>query len=270
MRILTLLTTCAAALGYGTACGAPPPDRPDGAAASTRHVHDCGAPPASALHATADSLVSLLIHALNEGDAALVAALAASADRPPDPAAAAIALDGFRQHLAGDIVGCAFIGSADGGNNHLEYRLLSTSGAAKSVVVYHDATSDRTYLYDEFLSYFPRAQWYAGAMVAALRAEDADRLARLLSVDDIDYPTDLARLAIRNYAALFDLATLEVRYEGLAHDRRTAGGADVVRPFHYTVRGTKADAPVEHPIVMTHGDGLLGWWDPLIPHYYGE
>jgi hypothetical protein len=266
MRCFALAAVCCVAV----ACTRVADDhaRAGSGAAEPSLLCDSGA--ASPLRARADSLVSRLVIAINDPDPATVASLASFADQEPDTAAAAVAIEGFRHHLRGEIETCEFVGGEEGGDSHLEYRLVSGAGISKPVVVYHDAIRNHTHLYDEFLSYFARAQSYSRAMVDALSRRDAQRLARLLSVDDIDYPVELAEQAIGNYASRFDLPTLQIHYQGLEQESRTEHGPDVNRAFRYVIRGTRDARTVEHEVRITHGDGLLGWRDPLIPEYRGE
>lgn len=265
-RLLCLVVVC----GSYAACNREGGERTTPSTTTAHALYDCGSAEGSRLRAPSDTLVTRFIHAINDRDPLTVAQLAAFPDEVPDTASARTGIEGFRHHLQGDVVACEFVPDADSLDGHLEYRLISAQGSSKSVVVYHDDVRSHTRLYDEFLSYYSRAQRYAPAVVEALKARDAQRLATLLSIDDLNYPAAYAEQGIEKYAARFDLVTLQVRYEGLEQERRTDYGPDVNRWFRYRILGTKNGTPAHHEVVISHGDGLLGWRDSLIPDYSGE
>jgi hypothetical protein len=232
-------------------------------------VVQCGAPGDSGLKSEANGLVSRLVAGINARNPIAVASVSAFPGEDPDTSAARAAIEGFRHHLQDHVIECRFVGHPEGWDSHLEYMLIGASGASKAVVVYHDEFRNHSRVYDEFLAYFSRAQHYAPAVMDAVRRRDAQRLARLLSPDDLDYPVPLAEQAIAGYASRFDLPTLRIDYKGLDPSPAAGYGPDVRRWFGYTVHGMKDGQPVAHDILIIHGDGLIGWRDPMVPDYRG-
>jgi hypothetical protein len=225
-------------------------------------------PTEAAVRARADSAIVQLIHGINRRDAALVADLIPRHGEQLDTISAREAIEDFRHYFRGQRVTGYMLAGVHGrlpGAMHLEYRLLSPTGSHKAVVAYYDEPLTRVRVYDEFLSYSVRTRALVRGVLQALRTRDAPRLARLFSPDDIDYPVPLAERAIVNYARRFDLGTLRYRFDGLTPERRVPGYPSVNRSFRYTILGTKNGTPVEHRVVLIHGDGLVGWRDPLVP-----
>jgi hypothetical protein len=224
--------------------------------------------PETTLRARADSAIIQLIEGINRRDAALVATLTVHHGEQPDTVVAREAIDDFRHYFRGQrLTGYAFTGVHGRlpGAMHFQYQLLSARGVRKTVVAYYDGSIDRLRLYDEFLSYSARARALVRAVIVALRTRDAPRLARLFTPDDIDYPVPLAERVIARYAGRLDLGTLRYRFDGLTPERPVRGYPSVNRWFRYTILGTKNGAPVEHRVVLIHGDGLVGWRDDLVP-----
>jgi hypothetical protein len=232
----------------------------------------CASSQGSPLLARADSLVSRLVQAINDSDTAAVAGLASAPGEQLDTLAAAGALAGYRHHFEEQhIAECELVEEFPGPDTHFVYRLKSVAGSTKDVGVYHDQRHDHLRAYDEFLRYFGRAQRHSAAIVAAIRSKDPRELARLLSIDDLDYPVWLAEQAVENYRRQFDLPEIQLHYEGLERTPRMGDlNADLNRWFIYRITGTKGGRAVEHGVVISHGDGLLGWRDPLVPPYHGE
>lgn len=90
--------------------------------------------------------------------------------------------------------------------------------------------------------------------IAAIQASDAERLAQLLSGDGEPYPVAQAEAAIARYQSAFD--TLEYEFETLERDRQV---------MVYRIYGTKQGTPVEHPVQVVYGDGLVGLQDEWMP-----
>ena len=270
-RVLALASIAAAAL----ACGS------DGARDRGRTGGRDGAataavPPRAAVPVLvrADSLVHAVVRLIARGDADSLARLATHPELPPDTAAARASIAAFARHFDGAAVAriervrTMMDDTTALRPDHAElvYRLTAANGRDKLLGVNYDGRRDRLHPYDELLGYAWQAQGYATAITAALRDGDAMRLARHLSVDDIDYPPALARQVIATYRARVDLRTLTLRAEGLAPERELpAGVLDLSRPFRFTLLGTKDGRPVAHPVQVLHGDGLVGWVDPWVP-----
>jgi hypothetical protein len=260
MRTATLVAALGASV-FALSC------RPSRDARAVETAQSTGTAPT--LRARADSLIADLVAGINRRDATLVGALTAYPDEQPDTAAAKEAIADFRHHFREQpVTGFAFIRQhgPDGSPRviHFEYEFTSAS-ARKPVVAYYDERIDRFRLYDEFLGYSAYARSLTRGVVEALRTRDSTRLARLLSPDDIDYPVAQAGRVIASYARRFDLATLRFRFDGLAPERPGGYGPRVNRWFRYTIHGSKDGAPVEHRVELIHGDGLVGWRDPLVP-----
>ena len=264
-RYLSLLLLCSIA----AACAREPQtDAADAGLDDNSATDTIAAAPADSaeLRQGADSVAARLVAAINAGDAAAVARLSLLPGLEPDTAAARVAIFGFRHHFGGQPVARAKLTASDAGSpGHLEYALGAADGRRKPVVVYYEPQVGAFRAYDELLLYFPRAQRLVPAVVEAIRQRDSVRLGRLFTPDDVDYPPALAAEVIREYARRFDLATLGWRYQGLEAERRAPEPPDVHRRFAYVVTGTKDGRPVEHRVLLMHGDGLLGWDDPLVP-----
>jgi hypothetical protein len=214
--------------------------------------------------------VAQLVNAINARDAGVAAVLSQQMSLPPDTAAAALALADYAQLFGGSqVTGFRFLrqhgGEGQPVHAHFEYRLTAANGREKTVAVYYDGSANRFRVYDELLGYSGRAHAFVDAVVAALREQDAARLARLLNPDDIDYPEPLARQAIANYVRTFDLPTLAARFDGLTGERDNPYAPAVDRFFRFTLTGSRAGVPVEHRITVSHGDGLVSWRDDLVP-----
>src|SRR2546423_9182524 len=164
------------------------------------------------LRERADSLMAQFVDALNSRDVATVAALTAHAGEDRNESAARDALADFRYHFAGrPIIRYRFV--RQHGNDappraiHFEYVLLTRGGIRKPVVAYYDDRTEAFRIYDEFLGYSARAHALVRGVVESIRARDAQRLARLLSPDDVDYPVPRAEKGIPEDAARFGLPT---------------------------------------------------------------
>ncbi len=227
----------------------------------------------STLRPRADSAIVHLIEGINRRDAMIVATLTSHHGEQLDTTAAREAIEDFRHYFRGErVTGYVFAGAHGRlpGEMHFEYRVLSSRGIEKTVVAYYDGSFDRFRVYDELLTYSAPARALARGVVSALRSRDAARLARLFSPDDIDYPVAMAERVIARYARRFDLATLQYRFDGLAPARPVRGYPSVNRWFRYTILGTKKGVPVEHRVVLIHGDGLIGWRDEMVPRPNGS
>lgn len=270
LALLVGLTGCVVA-------GCPAGDEPSRSASSPRsrpeappRTQAAERPAGAVLRSRADSVVAALVAGINRRDAELVAALASHPGDQPNAAAARDAIDDFRHYFRGESVArYAFVREHGAGTQpravHFEYELVTEGGVRKPVVAYYDGRSDRLRVYDEFLSYSGFARSLVRGVVEALRAHDAVRLARLFSPDDIDYPVGLAERVVTNYARRFDLRTLRYEFDGLGPQRPGDYGPRVHRWFRYTIHGSKGASLVEHRVELIHGDGLVGWRDPLVP-----
>ena len=82
-----------------------------------------------------------------------------------------------------------------------------------------------------------------------IAANEAEKLARLLTPDDIDYPVDKAKRVIQRYAALRDLASAQGVFAGI--DERTS-------TLRYRIEGRRRDGTAASvPLELGYGDGLL-------------
>ena len=245
---------------------------PSQAAEESATVVTPHAPPEpSDVRARADLIAERLVAAINEKRPESIARLSAIPPEVPSASAGRAALDDYRRYFGENRVDRAERLAETGNEPQLgrdgawEYRLIGADGTTKHVRVYYDARLDTFRAVDEFLMYSGRVHRYADAVVTALRHEDALELASLLSVDDLNYPVELAEQAIRNYNARFDPGTLEANFIGLA----PPGPTPAHRPFLYDISGTLDGAPASHTISVITGDGLVGWDDSLIPLYQG-
>ncbi len=252
----------------------PEPPRPsevesrDEVEVSEPPVRPADPPAARAVEGRASALAERLMRAINARDAATLSELSAIPPEIPDPDYGQAAIRDYDRYFGGSAVDRVERVSSDaenatsGGDARLVFELIARNGTRKPVLIYYEARFDSMRVYDEFLRYSGRVHAYAGAIVEAIQASDAEDLAHLLSVDDLDFPVPLARKAISNYAERFDLETVELAFVGLEPSDRFRYD----RPFLFSIRGTKDGRPQTNAVRVVIGDGLLSWQDPLIPN----
>jgi len=112
----------------------------------------------------------------------------------------------------------------------------------------------------------PRVRPYVARYLELLQAGDAGALARFLTVDDLDYPVDLARQAIDRCAAETAVETLAFEYNGFGPLQYREGQVTGPSIFRFTITGRTPDGQaLAHPIRLVIGDGLISLDDPWVP-----
>lgn len=127
------------------------------------------------------------------------------------------------------------------------FELQGTKGT--SIVQAH--REDRVRIHSALLDYGFRAERFMKAYLDSIVAGDAERLARVLNPDDIDFPVPRAKEMIEDYRRRYRDVSL-IRPEFLAVDE----SKNVLR---WRLRGPGADGrEVVEPIDLGFGDGLIG------------
>lgn len=94
-----------------------------------------------------------------------------------------------------------------------------------------------------------RANRYVGTFARLVAANDVEKLARLLTADDIDYPVEKARAVIARYRELAGLESARTVFTGFDEARST---------LRYRIEGRRRDGTTASvPIELGYGDGLL-------------
>ncbi|HYI10179.1 MAG TPA: hypothetical protein VEK57_14055 [Thermoanaerobaculia bacterium] len=127
------------------------------------------------------------------------------------------------------------------------FELQGTKGT--SLVEAH--REDRVRIHSALLDYAFRAERFMKAYLDAIADGDAERLARVLNPDDIDFPVPRAREMIAAYRRRYrDVASIRAEFAGL--DERK----NVLR---WRLRGPGPNGEeVTEPIDLGFGDGLIG------------
>jgi hypothetical protein len=119
-----------------------------------------------------------------------------------------------------------------------EYELLGPRGSTRVYVT----DDDLHRVVGPVLYYSWFGAQYATALARFIAANDAERLARLLSPDDIDYPVEDARKLIARFQPRLDWARSRARFVGVDD---------------HTMRYELSDGTRTVPVTLVYGDGLL-------------
>jgi hypothetical protein len=119
-----------------------------------------------------------------------------------------------------------------------EYELLGPRGSTRVYVTEDDLHR----VVGPVLYYSWYGAQYATALARFMTANDAERLARLLSPDDIDYPVEDARKLLARFQPRLDWARSRARFVGIDD---------------HTIRYELSDGTRTVPIALVYGDGLL-------------
>lgn len=103
------------------------------------------------------------------------------------------------------------------------------------------------------INHLPRMIYYVDRYVQALKDQDAEALAELLSYE-AGFPVELSQETIDRYTSKVDVKTLEVEYLGLEQ-----------RQMYFIILGDNGS--FEHEIYAVYGDGAVGVHDDLRPEY---
>ncbi len=180
----------------------------------------------------AQELVNTLVRAIG-GDEQATAALETYTPHHAD--ALRVALENFRTAV-GDAP--TVRRAPDSLIRGFEYELLGPRGNTRVYVTEDDLHR----VVGPVLYYSWSGAQYATALARFIAANDAERLARLLSPDDIDYPVEDARKLIARLQPRLDWARSRARFAGIDD---------------HTIRYELSDGTRTVPITLVYGDGLL-------------
>ena len=137
-----------------------------------------------------------------------------------------------------------------GNVRHVKEFIFEMQGAkGTSLVEAH--REDRVRIHSALLDYAFRAERFIKAYLDAIAKGDAERLARVLNPDDIDFPVPRARELIAAYRKRYrDVASIRAEFVGV--DERK----NVLR---WRLRGPGPNGEtVTEPVELGFGDGLIG------------
>lgn len=201
----------------------------------------------------ADAIIENIIDAINNKDADSLAPYLIRQDYALDFAKAAI--NDYKTFFkAQNIAGFQRLGKSPTRPNTFLYKIFNQNGLSKTISVSFQQKQPR--VDDEFFTYSAQAKGMLTRFINSIKNKDAQKLARVLTPDDVDYPVSAARQIIANYESRFDPETLKFKFKGL----RGKGNY-----FVYTLYGFKNGKPVQHEVSIIHGDGLVGLQDYLLP-----
>jgi hypothetical protein len=127
------------------------------------------------------------------------------------------------------------------------FELEGTKG--KSLVEAH--REDRVRIHSPLLDYGFRAERFMKAYLEAIATGDAERLARVLNPDDVDFPVPRAQQMIDDYRRRYrDVRAIRAEFVGLDEEK------NVLR-WRVTGPGPEGQVLTE-PIDLGFGDGLIG------------
>lgn len=132
------------------------------------------------------------------------------------------------------------------------FELRGANGRSARVTVDQD---DRTLLHGSLLDYGARSERFVNAYIRLIASGDAERLARLLSPDDIDFPVERAREIVVDHRLRYaDTASIRAAFVGIDERRNT---------ITWRLYGPARDGKeISEPLVLRFGDGLLGVVEP--------
>ena len=134
-------------------------------------------------------------------------------------------------------------GGEDVGPRRRTFELRNAEGRITRIDVYEERI---VRLHSPLIDYGLRAEAFMNAYLRFISSGDAERLARLLNPDDIDFPVERAREIIVEYRRRYpDTATIRASFAGLDERRH-------IIAFH--LRGGEVTETIE----LVYGDGLLG------------
>lgn len=217
-------------------------------------------------------LVEDLLGLLAAGDPqALAAFLEGRTWQPVDAAGAGEILFLFHDYLdAGRVEVRLLAAYRDQLSSQYDFGLFETRDGRERVLPVHvlyRSEPPQVVLSSVLLNQGPWVRAFMSRFLDLLRAGDAAALARFLTVDDLDYPEELAQQVIDRYAAETAVDTLAFQYDGFGPLEYRSGQVEGPTIFRFTITGRDAGGgPLEHPVAVVVGDGLMGLQDPWVPH----
>ena len=166
---------------------------------------------------------------------------------PDGPEALRAALEDYRS-LLGENVQAVITGSnITATNQRVEGRLTGSKGRTLSLAVEQDRARVRR-LHSSLIHYSMRSRLFVASFSRLVAAGEAERLARLLTADDVDYPVERARRVIARYRPPFD--SPGGSYQLMDLDER-------LNRLTYRLVWHNGPQSSETTVVLGYGDGLL-------------
>jgi hypothetical protein len=133
---------------------------------------------------------------------------------------------------------------------HVKEFIFELQGAkGTSLVEAH--REDRIRIHSALLDYAFRAEGFLKVYLGAIANGDAEKLARVLNPDDVDFPVPRAREMIAAYRGRYrDVGSIKAEFVGVDERRNI---------LQWRLRGTGPDGrEVTEPVDLVFGDGLIG------------
>lgn len=191
-------------------------------------------------------LAQRLVQAVNEPASDAAGELALYVNNGSE--ALRVATDHYRQ-LLGRVIAIREVEPPEWYRNspHRSFELQGSTGRTSRLDVHQESL---TRLHSLLLDYGMRTERFMQAYIRAISAGDAERLARILNPDDVDFPVEKARAMIVSYRQRYDTATLRPQLVTIDESR----GRFTWRLVGRTPSGDEASETVE----LQTGDGLVG------------
>ncbi|HEX6990206.1 MAG TPA: LCP family protein, partial [Bacillota bacterium] len=217
-----------------------------------------------------EDVEALLTHLAEKDPQGLASFLTGRTWHPIDGAGAAEILFLFHDYLDVNELEIRLLAADQGpASSQYDYGLLGRRNGGERMLpltVLYRSEPPHAVLTSVLLNQGPWVRPYMTRYLELLKAGDAEALARFLTVDDIDYPVDLARQVLDRYTAETAVDTLDFEYDGFGPLRLDGDQVVGNRAFHFTIHGrTPAGQVLEHQVQVVVGDGLLSLQDPWLP-----
>ena len=198
----------------------------------------------------AETLIGRFADAINGRDDVVLGTLL-----PDGPEALRVALEDYRALLGERVNGVLTDWESSSMHQRAVATLRGSNGNALSVSLYQDQRRSREF-HGALADFGLRSRHFIASFSRLVSAGDAERLARLLTADDIDYPVERARRVIAKYRPPFDAGG--GRFEIVSVDEQRSR-----MTYKLTWQGEGAR---EHSTTVTlgYGDGLLWLADEAV------
>jgi hypothetical protein len=163
------------------------------------------------------------------------------------PEALRVALEQYRTIL-GTVSAVVPVSSDFYDPRRFTFELRGENGRTSRIDVYQE---NLTRIHSPLIDYGFRSEGFIHAYLRSIQSGDAERLARVLNPDDIDFPVERAREMIIDYRTRFrDTATIRAEFVDVDERRHT---------ITWRLRGNAPSGEeITETIVLGFGDGLIG------------
>jgi hypothetical protein len=163
------------------------------------------------------------------------------------PEALRVALEQYRTIL-GRVASVAPVASDFYDPRRFTFELRGENGRTSRIDVYQE---NLTRIHSPLIDYGFRSEGFIHAYLRSIQSGDAERLARVLNPDDIDFPVERAREMIVDYRTRYrDTATIRAEFVDVDEKRHS---------ITWRLRGTaRSGEEITETIVLGFGDGLIG------------